>query len=160
MKYCLSPQEIPRAPASEFPSCSGNISSYIPPLVTIQLQAIRNQEEGGLAREIVEEQLTRVWLGLGKEVAEICVYLKLIDASRMEVQKETIKKAVWFDHLKSVKKKLKVDKLQEMARSDISSRRLYTAWSLDECWKACRLETRMFKCRANMPKLFKIVCRS
>ena len=39
MKYCLSPQEIPRAPPSGFPLGSGNISLYIPPLVTIQLQS-------------------------------------------------------------------------------------------------------------------------
>ena len=38
MKYCLSPQEIPRAPPLGFHSGSGNISSYTPPLVTIQLQ--------------------------------------------------------------------------------------------------------------------------
>ena len=38
MKYCLSPQEISWAPPSEFPSGSGNISLYTPPLVTIQLQ--------------------------------------------------------------------------------------------------------------------------
>ena len=38
MKYCLSPLEIPQAPSSGFPSRLGNISSYTPPLVTIQLQ--------------------------------------------------------------------------------------------------------------------------
>ena len=43
MKYCLSPQEIPRAPPSGFPSGSGNISSYTPPLVTIQLQDPRGR---------------------------------------------------------------------------------------------------------------------
>ena len=34
----LSSREIPRAPPSGFPSGSGDISSYTPPLVTIQLQ--------------------------------------------------------------------------------------------------------------------------
>ena len=75
-------------------------------------QAIRNQEEGGLASEILEEQLAMAWPGLGKELSEICAHLKLPDASRLEVQKETIQKAVWFDHLKSVKNELKGDKLQ------------------------------------------------
>ena len=38
VKYSLSPQEIPRAPPSVFPACSGYISWYIPPLVIIQIQ--------------------------------------------------------------------------------------------------------------------------
>ena len=38
VKYSLSPQEIPWAPPSGFPSCSGYISPYIPPLVIIQIQ--------------------------------------------------------------------------------------------------------------------------
>ena len=37
MKYRLSPREITLAPPSGFPSGSGDISSYTPPLVTIQL---------------------------------------------------------------------------------------------------------------------------
>ena len=125
-------------------------------------QAIRNQEEGGLASEILEEQLAMVWPGLGKEVSEICAHLKLPDASRLEVQKDTIQKAVWFDNLKSVKNELKGDKVQEMSRSYISTRRLYTARSLNECQMAYRLEIKMFICRANMPKLYKrdLVCRS
>ena len=38
VKYSLSPREIPRAPPSGIPSCSGYISPYIPPLVIIQIQ--------------------------------------------------------------------------------------------------------------------------
>ena len=37
MKYCLSPWETPLAPPLGFPSGSGDISSYTPPLVTIHL---------------------------------------------------------------------------------------------------------------------------
>ena len=35
VKYSLSPREIPRAPPSGFPSCSGYKSPYSPPLVII-----------------------------------------------------------------------------------------------------------------------------
>ena len=38
VKYSLSPQEIPWATPSGFPSCSGYISPYIPPLIIIQIQ--------------------------------------------------------------------------------------------------------------------------
>ena len=38
VKYSLSPREIPRAPPSGFPVCSGYISPYIPPLYIIRIQ--------------------------------------------------------------------------------------------------------------------------
>ena len=41
VKYSLSPQEFPRPLPSRFCSCSGYISSYIPPLVIIQMQCIK-----------------------------------------------------------------------------------------------------------------------
>ena len=40
MKYSLSPQKIPRDLPLGFPSGSGYISLYIPPLATIQIQYI------------------------------------------------------------------------------------------------------------------------
>ena len=40
VKYTLSPREIPRAPPSGFPLCSGYISPYIPSLVIIQIKSI------------------------------------------------------------------------------------------------------------------------
>ena len=40
VKYSLSPWEIPWAPPLGFPSCSGYISLYIPPLVIIRIQII------------------------------------------------------------------------------------------------------------------------
>ena len=126
------------------------------------IQAIRRQEDGGLAGEFLDEQLAMSWPGLGKEVSEICKLLHLPDASRLDVQKDDIKKAVRYDHMKSLKLELTGDKLQEMARSDISARREYTSWSLQECRMAFRLETKMFICRANMPNMYKrdLTCRS
>ena len=41
-----------------------------------------------------------------------------------------------------------------MSNSDVSKRREYTGWSVQECQMAFRLETRMFVCRANMPTLY------
>ena len=40
MKYRLKPREIPRGEPGGFPEGLGDISSYTPPLVTIQLQCI------------------------------------------------------------------------------------------------------------------------
>ena len=119
------------------------------------LQAIRSQEEGGLAKEVLNEQIDMSWPGLAKEVRGICKEIHLPDASIKDVDKEEIKKAIKYDHLKSLKQELKGDKLKEMANSDVSTRREYTSWGLLECRMAYRLETRMFVCRANMPTLYK-----
>ena len=126
------------------------------------LQAIRRQEEGGLAREVLEEQVDMGWPGLASEVSSICKELKIPDATKEDVDKETIKKAVKYHHLTQLKKELTGDKLQEMANTDVSERRAYTSWSVLECRMAYRLETRMFICRANMPTMFKrdLTCRA
>ena len=126
------------------------------------IQAIRRQEEGGLAREVLEEQLEMDWPGLASEVRDICKEIMIPDASRRDIEKETIKKAIIYDHVKSLKKELTGDKLKDMSNSDVSKRREYTGWSVQECRMAFRLETRMFVCRANMPTLYKrdLTCRA
>ena len=48
------------------------------------------QEEGGLVRQILEEQLEMNWPGLASEVADICKKILIPDASRMDLEKETI----------------------------------------------------------------------
>ena len=45
MKYCLSPRKIPWALPLGYPMGSGCISSYIPPLVTIQIQYLADPGE-------------------------------------------------------------------------------------------------------------------
>ena len=126
------------------------------------VQAIRRQEEGGLAREVLEEQLQMGWPGLAQEVSQICKIVNLPDASREDVSKDDVKKAVKYDHHKSLKLQLKGKKLQQMANSDVSSRKEYTGWSLLECRMAYRLETQMFICRGNMPAMYgrDLTCRA
>ena len=94
------------------------------------IQAIGGQEEGNLAREVLEEQLQMGGPGLAQEVTHICKRLSLPDASREDVSKEDIKKAVHFDSIKSLKLELKGRKLQQMANSDVSTSREYTSCSL------------------------------
>ena len=119
------------------------------------IQAIRRQEEGGLAREVLEEQLEMDWPGLASEVRDICKEIMIPDASRRDLEKETIQKAIIYDQLKSLKKELTGDKLKDMANSDVSKSREYTCCSVQEYRMAFRLETRMFVCRANMPTLYR-----
>ena len=125
------------------------------------LQAIRRQEDGGLAKEVLEEQMRMSWPGLASEVAQICKKIQLPDASIKDIDKDDIKKAIKYDHMKSVKLDLKGNKLKLMANSDISTRRESTGLGPLEYRMAYRLETKMFICRANMPTMFKrdLTCR-
>ena len=52
--------------------------------------AIRRLEEGGLAREILEEQLAMRFPELGQEVRNICVELGLPDATRQDLDKRDV----------------------------------------------------------------------
>ena len=126
------------------------------------VQAIRRQEEGGLAREVLEEQLQMGWPGLAQEVSQICQDIHLPDGAREDIDNEDIKKAIKYDHLKALKLQLRGRKLQQMANSDVSTRREYTGWSLLECRMAYRLETEMFVCRANMATMYgrDLTCRA
>ena len=126
------------------------------------IQAIRQQEEGGLAREVLQEQVQMGCPWLAQEVSEICQEIKLPDAAKKDISKEDIQKAIKYDHLKALKLQLTGRKLKEMANSDVSERREYTRWSLLECRMAYRLETQMFLCRANMPSMYgrDLTCRA
>ena len=53
------------------------------------VQAIGRQEVGGLAMEVLEEQINTGWPGLAQEVAEICKDSLLPDAA-YDIGKEDI----------------------------------------------------------------------
>ena len=55
------------------------------------------------------------------------------NAAIRDKDKETVQKAVKYKHLKSLKKQLTGDKLKEMSKPDVSQRREYTSWSVQEC---------------------------
>ena len=117
---------------------------------------IRRQEEGGLAREVLEEQLALGYRGLGQEVREISAEIGIPDASRMEVQKEQVKEAIQINHLMKLKEEMsEKEKLADMVKLDLRKPQEYTSWNVEECRMAYRLQTKMFNCRANMPCRYK-----
>ena len=56
--------------------------------------AIRRQEEGGLALEVLEEQMAMGFPGLGQEVRQICLEVGLPDATRKDIQSDEVKKCM------------------------------------------------------------------
>ena len=60
------------------------------------VQAIRRQEKGGLAREILEEQIEMGWPGLASEGTAKCKEIMISDSSRSNIDKETIQKVVIY----------------------------------------------------------------
>ena len=117
------------------------------------VKAIKEQEEGCLAKEVLEEQVRMGWPGLAREVQEICQLTGLPDItnSDINIEKEEIKEAMTVSHLKYLKEEMKGAKLEEMKRTDMRVRRKYTKWKVEMCRMAFRLETYQFDCRANMP---------
>ena len=75
---------------------------------------------------------------MASEVSTICKVLQISYATKEDVYKLTINKAVKYHQVTELKKDLTGDKLQEMANSDVSERRAYTGWSLLECRMAYR----------------------
>ena len=59
-------------------------------------QAIRQQEEGGLAREVLEEQITMGWPGLIKEVQNICKTVGLQDITKCYISRKEIIEYIKF----------------------------------------------------------------
>ena len=121
--------------------------------------AILEQEEGGLANEMMEEQLKMDFPGLGQEVKVICKKVGLPDLTQpnSRASKEAIQEAIKYNHLKHLKAEManpRNKKLTAMAQTDLSSRRMYTKWSVEECRMAARLETFMVDCRVNTPKKY------
>ena len=127
------------------------------------LLAIKRQEEGGLALEVLEEQMAMGFPGLGQEMRQICQEVGLPDATRMDVQPEEVKKCMKLDNLKHQKCDMGgMTKLQELSKSDTRVPQEYVSWTVDECRMAYRLQTKMFDCRANMPTPYRrdLTCRA
>ena len=70
------------------------------------VRAIRRQDERGLAREVLEEQLAMGCPGLGQEVSAICKEVGLPDACRTEVEASRVKENIRLDHLNFLNAKL------------------------------------------------------
>ena len=62
--------------------------------------AIREQEEGCLAREVWEEQVRMGWPGLAREVKAICKEIGIADItdSQTRIDKDEIKEAIIINH--------------------------------------------------------------
>ena len=81
--------------------------------------AIQRQEEGGLALEVLQEQMAMGFPGLGQEVRQICQQVGLPDATRLDVQKEEVEQCIKLDHLKHLNSDMAgKSKLEELAQSD------------------------------------------
>ena len=87
--------------------------------------AIRRQEEGGLAREVLEEQVEMGWPGLASKVTAICKEIMIPNAVQSDIDKEIVQRAARYNHLKSLKQELTGDKLKYMYNSEFSQAGLY-----------------------------------
>ena len=120
------------------------------------MEAIKRQEDGVLAKEVLEQQLLMGWPGLAREVEEICREVGLPNLCYEEVDKKTVEEAVFYNHYKSLKEEMKkYRKLDSISDGDFTEMQGYMKhYNLEFSRMAFRLRTRQFRCRANMPKLY------
>ena len=72
------------------------------------MEAIKRQEDGVLAKEVLEQQLLMGWPGLAQEVEEICREVGLPNICYVEVDKKTMEQAVFYNHYKLLKEEMKI----------------------------------------------------
>ena len=121
------------------------------------LLAIRQQEEGVLACEMLDAQISLGLPGLAKECTLICHKIGLPDICRgrpERVSKDEISEHIFFNHLKSVKEDLGSlkEKGKELMKVDIRKPQAYLASSsLAEARMAFRVQNRMLDIAGDMP---------
>ena len=129
------------------------------------VMAIRRQEEEGLARTVLEEQISMGWPGLAQEVSKIRKQLGLPDACKEDVDKTEVAEAIVFNHMKVLKEEMEVKapkKLKKLREKDFRKCQPYCELTLSECRMGFRLDCYMLDCRSNMKKRYKndLICRA
>jgi hypothetical protein len=121
------------------------------------MDAIKRQEDEVLAKEVLEQQLQMGWPGLAQEVEEICREVGLPNICYVEVDKKTMEQAVFYNHYKLLKEGMKkYRKLDAISDGDFTKMQGYMRhYNIEYSRMAFRLRTRQFRCRVNMPKLFR-----
>ena len=120
------------------------------------MKAIKMLEDDVLAKEVFNQQLEMNWPGLTKEAREICEAIGPPDVCTVEVTKQDIKEAVFYDHYNDLKKEVaSFEKLDSIKNDDFRTAQDYMKNNcLEHCRMAFRLRTRQFVCRANMPRMY------
>ena len=62
------------------------------------VKAIKMLEDDMLAKEVFKQQLEMNWPGLTREDREICEAIRLPDVCTVEITKNNIKEAVFYNH--------------------------------------------------------------
>jgi hypothetical protein len=121
------------------------------------VKAIREQEEGSLAREVLTEQLEMGWPGLASEATEICKEIGLKNVCTESVEKKEIKEAIFYHHYAVMKQEMTdMVKLNDLKNLDLRKPQQYLGtMCLLQARTAARLQLYMLRCPGNMPGLFR-----
>ena len=97
--------------------------------------ALQQQDEGCLAKEVLQEPVQMGWPGLRLEVQAICREISLPDATceTVMIKKEAIKEAILLHHHQHLKQEMNGKKLEKMARTGMRRRREYTKFGVEDC---------------------------
>ena len=103
--------------------------------------SILEQEDGVLARQVMEQQLEAGWPGLGQEVAAICQEVGIPNICQEQVDKKRIKEAIFYHHMNDLKIEMKkYEKLDDISNGDFRTMQSYMK---DFCLEHCRMGFRL-----------------
>ena len=104
--FCRALLQVPvSTPKASLRAAFGlvDMSHRVKEAKVLLVKAIRTQEEGQLAREVLQEQLAMGFPGLGMEVRDICKELGLPDVTVMDVEKDKVRKTIQLSNLAKLK---------------------------------------------------------
>ena len=118
--------------------------------------AIRRMQ-GGLAKEVYEEQVAHGWPGLAKEVEVICSTIGVPDANNNIVNKRDLDKALRTHDGSEIREKFgKYKKIDRIVEDDPTEPKIYMKQkSLSDSRLIFRLRTEMVDVRDNMRNKYK-----
>ena len=113
---------------------------------------LKNLSKNALARKVFYDQITQGYLGLVKEMVNICKEIGLKNICIEDVSKNDIKIAVRLHHLKCLKEEMKdLEKCSDLLKQDLSKPQSYfTSKSMEESRVSFRVQVRMIDCPGNM----------
>ena len=119
---------------------------------------IIHMEDGALAEEILEEQVTNKWPGLTAEVNELCESLKIEDPKSIEIGRKAYNKLVkeacrWRDEaeMKEEMERMKDKKVRRMVNQNLDLKEYVKNGTLFSARRTWEIRSHMLDAAGNYP---------
>ena len=119
------------------------------------IKSIKNMSLETLARQILEEQVSNDWLGLGKEVKQICVEINIPNILKESVSKCEIKDAILLHHSEEMRDEMLGLKKMKNIRNEEFKNDYMNMKSIHDSRMMFRIRTDMLDFKTSMKGKYK-----